>query len=229
MNQTVLSRVRTFSAQHSLPDGMCGELAKTAVYIQNRLTTSADCNRTPLWALTGKRPSISHLREVGRGAIVYSSVDNKMHPKGKEMVFVGYDETNCLYRFLEKGTRSIIFSRDVSFLNSSSSPKSEETEEANFLMPMGFLTAYNIQWLPDYQRWKAAMDEEINSINAHKVWEKLPRMSNSKVLSSRWVLCKKGEPKDPIFKARFVVKGCLQIDGVNVADTFSPTPLKDTL
>jgi hypothetical protein len=87
---------------------MWEELANAAVYIQNRLTTSADCNRTPLWALTGKQPSIYHQRKVKREAIVYSSGYNKMHPKEKEMIFLGYSETNRFYRFWEKGTRSII-------------------------------------------------------------------------------------------------------------------------
>ena len=66
------------------------------------------------------------------------------------------------------------------------------------------------------------MDEEINSLMENQTWElaKLPK--NKKALQNKWVYRLKEEADGKKrFKARFVVKGFSQKEGIDFAKIFS--------
>ena len=79
---------------------------------------------------------------------------------------------------------------------------------------------------PDAQEWKKAMQDEINSLKKLKVWELVPRPDSSKhkVLKGRWVFkCKLGDKNQLLKrKARFVVKGFMQVYGRDFSETHAP-------
>eukprot|EP00899_Mesostigma_viride_P020074 jgi/Mesvir1/28068/Mv26200-RA.1 len=77
--------------------------------------------------------------------------------------------------------------------------------------------------------WRAAMDSELSSIREHAVYslvssKSLPR--TAKVLPSRWVFAVKSDGR---FKARFVVKGFAQREGIDFTEVFSPTVRSSTI
>ncbi|UYV63565.1 hypothetical protein LAZ67_2004689, partial [Cordylochernes scorpioides] len=79
----------------------------------------------------------------------------------------------------------------------------------------------------DSERWKLAMDEEIDALNKNKTWT-LERLADGhKPIGCKWVYKIKTESDGTIqrFKARLVAKGYSQIKNVDYFDTFSPVNL----
>ena len=73
------------------------------------------------------------------------------------------------------------------------------------------------------KQWEMAMDEQINSLLENQTWElaKLPK--NKKALQNKWVYRLKEEVDGKKrFKARLVVKGFAQKEGIDFAEIFSP-------
>ena len=75
----------------------------------------------------------------------------------------------------------------------------------------------------DAERWKQAMDEEINTLKANDsfVIAKIP--DGKKAVGGKWVYTIKGDPDNPVYKARYVAKGYSQKQGIDYSETFSPT------
>ena len=78
--------------------------------------------------------------------------------------------------------------------------------------------------LPDAHLWKAAADSEMKAHELNKTWmySKLP--AGKKALKSRWVFTIKQKPDGTIerYKARLVVKGFLQVYGIDYNETYAP-------
>lgn len=83
------------------------------------------------------------------------------------------------------------------------------------------LSYEDIQKLPEREQvlWKSAMDDEMHSMKINKVWdlEKLP--DDMRAISCKWVFTKK---RDGRYKARLVVRGFMQKEGLDYSETFSP-------
>ena len=77
--------------------------------------------------------------------------------------------------------------------------------------------------------WRAAMDSEIASIRSLDVYKLVPQSAlpaGAKVLPSRWVYAIKSDGRH---KARFVVKGFAQREGIDFNEVFSPTVRASTI
>jgi hypothetical protein len=78
---------------------------------------------------------------------------------------------------------------------------------------------------PQWEYWKAAMQEEQNSLDTHEVMEYVPRPHGHKVIPVHWIFSVKMDAHGNVvrFKARLVAQGCRQIPGVDVMEVFAPT------
>jgi hypothetical protein len=78
---------------------------------------------------------------------------------------------------------------------------------------------------PEWEYWKAAMQEEQNSFDAHDVMEYVARPNGHKVIPVHWIFSVKTDAHGNIvrFKARLVAQGCRQIPRVDVMEVFAPT------
>jgi hypothetical protein len=74
--------------------------------------------------------------------------------------------------------------------------------------------------------WMAACDAEIDMMVQLRVWEEVPFSEDLEILNCRWVFALKRSQEGVItrFKARIVAQGFRQVNGVNVGETFAPTP-----
>jgi hypothetical protein len=77
---------------------------------------------------------------------------------------------------------------------------------------------------PHSEDWKNAMKEEMSSHEANKTWELVPRPTKAKVLDNRWVYKVKHNPDASLerLKARLVIKGYEQRQGLDYSKTFAP-------
>ena len=77
----------------------------------------------------------------------------------------------------------------------------------------------------DSVKWKAAMDEEMDSLHRNQTWKLVDKPKGGRVVGCKWVFKKKeGVPrvKASRFKARLVAKGYTQKEGVDFNEIFSP-------
>jgi hypothetical protein len=72
--------------------------------------------------------------------------------------------------------------------------------------------------------WLEAMTEEYRALLGNDTWDLVPPPRNSNIVSGKWVFCHKLKPDgslDP-YKARWVLRGFSQEQGVDFDETFSP-------
>lgn len=77
---------------------------------------------------------------------------------------------------------------------------------------------------PNADKWAKAIDEELQSLEKNDTWELVPRPTDAKILPSRWIFKLKKDEQGNIarYKARFVVKGYVQEQGIDYDETFAP-------
>ncbi|GKA66171.1 retrovirus-related pol polyprotein from transposon TNT 1-94 [Tanacetum coccineum] len=71
---------------------------------------------------------------------------------------------------------------------------------------------------------KAAMPEEIEALSKNKTWEMLPLREGRKPIGNKWVykIKKNGDDQVERYRARLVVKGYAQKEGIDFNGIFSP-------
>lgn len=74
---------------------------------------------------------------------------------------------------------------------------------------------------PEKEKWIEAINEEKNSLEENETWiaVNMEDVKDKKVLSNKWVFTKKENGK---FKARLVVRGYEQVEGIDYDETYSP-------
>jgi len=93
---------------------------------------------------------------------------------------------------------------------------------ATQLIPATYTEAINSD---NADKWKAAMDTEVTTLNSNNTWELTPLPDGRSETQGRWVYTlKQAKNADEIhYKARYVAKGFTQIHGIDYEETFSPT------
>ena len=85
---------------------------------------------------------------------------------------------------------------------------------------------------PQYSEdWKAAIQEELTSLQANETWVEEVPPEGVNLVSAKWVFTIKVKLSREIerFKARLVARGFSQVLGEDYFETFSPTVRMDTL
>ena len=74
------------------------------------------------------------------------------------------------------------------------------------------------------EEWKNAMEEEMNSLQENKTWELVNLPKGKNTLQNKWVYRVKheGDEKKERHKARLVVKGFAQKEGIDFTEISSP-------
>lgn len=85
--------------------------------------------------------------------------------------------------------------------------------------------------LSDWKRWKAAIQEEISSLDRNKTWTVMKLPPGRTPISCKWVFkVKRGKSRDEDrYKVRLVARGFSQKLGFDYAETYSPVARLDTV
>ncbi|GKD25723.1 retrotransposon protein, putative, ty1-copia subclass [Tanacetum coccineum] len=76
----------------------------------------------------------------------------------------------------------------------------------------------------DSSKWKAAMEEEMDSLRKNKTWELVDHPAGQELVSCKWLFkIKEGIEgvQNPRYKARLVARGFTQRAGINYNEVFS--------
>ena len=133
----------------------------------------------------------------------------------KGMSAVGDDE--AAYTLTEAAFTEFTLDHDIS---------KETFQPANALLlepyiPINYNDAVSC---PESEKWKAAIQDEYNSIIENKTWDIVPLPENRKAIKGKWVLDFKPAHKGAAarYKARFVACGYAQLYGIDYFATYSP-------
>lgn len=82
----------------------------------------------------------------------------------------------------------------------------------------------------DEDLWQSAIDSELNSLAENETWELVPKPKTVKLLGTRWVFRIKQEPNgEKKYKARLVVRGFQQREGIDFFETYAPVARLPTI
>ena len=80
---------------------------------------------------------------------------------------------------------------------------------------------------PDFDRWLQAMKSEIESMYENKVWTLVDLPDDRQAIENKWIFKRKTDigGNITVYKARLVVKGFRQVQGVDYDEAFSPVAM----
>ena len=118
LNRTICESARSMINHASLPKKFWAEAVATAMYIRNRVPTSAHkLSTTPYELWFGSKPDISNVKVFG--CVSYAHVPcelrSKLDDRAEKMVFVGYSTRAKAYRLYDMASQKIVTRRDVVF------------------------------------------------------------------------------------------------------------------
>jgi len=91
-------------------------------------------------------------------------------------------------------------------------------------MPLSYIEPKNInETLADLD-WVSAMQEELHQFEMNKGWHLVPRPDDRSIISTKWVFRNKLDGFETVTrnKARLVVQGYSQEEGIDYEETFVP-------
>ena len=147
-NRIVMSMVRSMLKAKDLPRELWGEALSTAIYILNRSSTKALQEKSPHEVLTGKKPSMDHMRTFGSIFHVKNTKGhlNKLEDRSQPMFFIGYELGTKGYKCFDPVYFKVTISRDVIFEEGEKWTWSKQGESANsFTFLPDFLTEQSIE------------------------------------------------------------------------------------
>nr|GEV18485.1 retrovirus-related Pol polyprotein from transposon TNT 1-94 [Tanacetum cinerariifolium] len=108
---------KTMLNEQSLPQKFWCNAVDTSTYILNRILIRAIIGKTPYELLRGKKPTLNYFRVFGSKCFILNTKDylTKFDPKSYESVFLGYSQNSKVYFLLNKHTKKVKESLNVTF------------------------------------------------------------------------------------------------------------------
>ncbi|GKB15740.1 retrovirus-related pol polyprotein from transposon TNT 1-94 [Tanacetum coccineum] len=116
-NRTLQEMSRTMLNEQSLPQKFWCNAIDTSTYIMNQILIRAILGKTPYELLRGRKPTLDYFRVFGSKCFILNTKDylTKFDPKSYEGVFLGYSQNSKAYIILNKHTRKVEESLNVTF------------------------------------------------------------------------------------------------------------------
>ncbi|GJY65366.1 retrovirus-related pol polyprotein from transposon TNT 1-94 [Tanacetum coccineum] len=116
-NRTLQEMSRTMLNEQSLPQKFWCNAVDTSTYILNRILIRAILGKTPYELLKGRKPTLDYFRVFRSKCFILNTKDYliKFDPKSYEGIFLGYSQNSKGYIILNKHTRKVEESLNVTF------------------------------------------------------------------------------------------------------------------
>ncbi|GKA88885.1 retrovirus-related pol polyprotein from transposon TNT 1-94 [Tanacetum coccineum] len=116
-NRTLQEMSRTMLNEQSLPQKFWCNALDTSTYILNRILIRAILGKTPYELLRGRKPTLDYFRVFRSKCFILNTKDylTKFDLKSYKGVFLGYSQNSKAYIILNKHTRKIKESLNVTF------------------------------------------------------------------------------------------------------------------
>ncbi|GJT42091.1 retrovirus-related pol polyprotein from transposon TNT 1-94 [Tanacetum coccineum] len=116
-NRTLQEMSRTMLNKQSLPQKFWCNAVDTSTYIFNRILIRAILGKTPYKLLRGRKPMLDYFKVFGSKCFILNTKDylTKFDPKSYEGVFLGYSQNSKAYIILNKHTRKVKESLNMTF------------------------------------------------------------------------------------------------------------------
>ncbi|GJT71678.1 retrovirus-related pol polyprotein from transposon TNT 1-94 [Tanacetum coccineum] len=116
-NGTLQEMSRTMLNEQSLPQKFWCNAVDTSTYILNRILIRAILGKTPYKLLRGRKPTLDYFRVFGSKCFILNTKDylTKFDPKSYKGIFLGYSQNSKAYIILNKHTRKVKESLNVTF------------------------------------------------------------------------------------------------------------------
>nr|GEZ29819.1 retrovirus-related Pol polyprotein from transposon TNT 1-94 [Tanacetum cinerariifolium] len=116
-NRTLQEMSKTMLNEQSLPQNFWCNAVDTSTYILNRILIRAILGKLPYELLRGKEPTLDYFRVFGSKFFILNTKDylTKFDPKSNEGIFLGYSQNSKAYIILNKHTRKVKESLNVTF------------------------------------------------------------------------------------------------------------------
>ncbi|GKA82674.1 retrovirus-related pol polyprotein from transposon TNT 1-94 [Tanacetum coccineum] len=108
-NRTLQEMSRTMLNEQSLLQNFWCNAVDTSTYILNRILIRAILGKTPYELLRGRKPTLDYFRVFRRKCFILNTKDylTKFDPKSYEGIFLGYSQNSKAYIILNKHTRKV--------------------------------------------------------------------------------------------------------------------------
>ncbi|KAE8715084.1 1-phosphatidylinositol-3-phosphate 5-kinase FAB1B [Hibiscus syriacus] len=206
MNRTLLERTRAMLRDAGLEKSFWAEAVNTAYYLVNRAPSTTIELKTPMEMWTGKPVDYSNLHVFG--SIVYVMYNaqeiSKLDPKSRKCKFSGSCEKTSNWH------SDYVIEGNIAYCLL--------TEDGE---PSIYQEAINSS---DASLWMMAMQEEIEALHKNNTWDLVPLPQGRKPIGNKWVFKIKRNGDDQVerYRARLVVKGYAQKEGIDFNEIFSP-------
>nr|GEV27305.1 retrovirus-related Pol polyprotein from transposon TNT 1-94 [Tanacetum cinerariifolium] len=116
-NRTLQEMSRTMLNEQSLPQKFWCNAVDTSTYILNQILIRAILGKTPYELLRGRKPTLDYFRVFGSKCFILNTKNylTKFDPKSYKGIFLGYSQYSKAYIILNKHTRKVKESLNVTF------------------------------------------------------------------------------------------------------------------
>ncbi|KAH9727082.1 Integrase catalytic domain-containing protein [Citrus sinensis] len=203
INRTLIEQIRAMLRTAGLPNSFWAEAAKTACYIVNRSPSRTIGLKTAMEMWTGKPADYSYLHAFGCPVyVMYNAQERtKLDPKSRRCIFLGYAD----------GVKSVKEKSETIPVYVENNPEDSDSSEV----------------APEHDEQEPveseAPEEEIEALHKNKTWELVSLPCGRKVIGNKWVYKIKCDGNDQVerYRARLVVKGYAQKEGIDFNEIFS--------
>nr|GEX21976.1 retrovirus-related Pol polyprotein from transposon TNT 1-94 [Tanacetum cinerariifolium] len=116
-NRTLQEMSRSMFNEKSLPQKFWCNVIDTSTYILNQILIRAILGKTPHELLRGRKPTLDYFRVFGSKCFILNTKDylTKFDLKSYKGIFLGYSQNSKAYIILNKHTRKVYESLNVTF------------------------------------------------------------------------------------------------------------------